>query len=60
MRRYQLSDPQWARIARLFPQRTRPGAAGRPPSDNRPIVNGIPWILHTGAPWRDLPECYGP
>src|SRR3954467_14666782 len=60
MRRYELSDPQWARIAPLFPQRARPGTVGRPPSDNRPIVNGILWILHTGAPWRDLPERYGP
>jgi transposase len=25
-----------------------------------PVVNGILWILHTGAPWRDLPERYGP
>ena len=60
MRRYELSDPQWARIASLFPKRTRPGTVGRPPSDHRPIVNGILWVLHTGAPWRDLPECSGP
>jgi transposase len=57
MRRYELSDQQWARIAPLFPQRAE---AGRPPSDHRPIFNGILWILHTGAPWRDLPERYGP
>lgn len=57
MRRYELSDEQWARIAPLFPQRAK---AGRPPNDHRPIVNGILWILHTGAPWRDLPERYGP
>jgi transposase len=60
MHRYDLSDPQWARIAPLFPQRVRPGKVGRPPCDHRPIVNGILWILHTGAPWRDLPERYGP
>lgn len=47
-------------ISVLFSQRTRPGKVGRPPSDHRPIVNGILWILHTGAPWRDLPEPYGP
>ena len=41
-------------------QRTRSGKVGRPLSDHRPIVNGILWILHTGAPWRDLPERYGP
>ena len=49
MRRYELSDQQWARIAPLFPQRTRQGKAGRPPNDHRPIVNGILWVLHTGA-----------
>src|SRR5207302_8601730 len=36
------------------------GRAGHPFSDPRPIVNGILWILHTGAPWRDLPDRYGP
>jgi len=60
VRRYEISDARWDRIAPLFPQRTRPGKAGRPPCDNRPIVNGILWVLHTGAPWRDLPESYGP
>ncbi|MGZ3386364.1 MAG: IS5 family transposase [Isosphaeraceae bacterium] len=60
MRRYELSDQKWDRISVLFSQRTRPGKVGRPPSDHRPIVNGILWILHTGAAWRDLPEPYGP
>jgi len=60
VRRYEFSDEQWDRIAPLFPQKPHPGKAGRPPCDNRPIVNGILWVLHTGAPWRDLPEYYGP
>src|SRR5437868_6155074 len=60
MGRYELSDAQWARIAPLFPQQSHPGSVGRPPKDHRPIINGILWVLHTGAPWRDLPECYGP
>ena len=33
---------------------------GRPNKEHRTIVNGILWILRTGAPWRDLPERYGP
>ncbi|MGX8706556.1 MAG: transposase [bacterium] len=33
---------------------------GRPGKDDRLMLNGILWILGTGAPWRDLPECYGP
>lgn len=32
---------------------------GRPANDHRITMNGILWILRTGAPWRDLPECYG-
>lgn len=60
MHRYELSDQQWTRVASLFPQHSHPGKAGRPPGDHRPIVNGILWVLHTGAPWRDLPERYGP
>src|SRR5262249_7379059 len=46
--------------APLFPQRPRPGKAGRPPCDDRAIVNGSLWVLHCGEPWRDLPEYYGP
>jgi transposase len=60
MHRYELSDQQWTRIASLFRPRLHPGKAGRPPCDHRPFVNGILWVLHTGAPWRDLPERYGP
>jgi transposase len=60
MRRYELSDQQWARIAPLLPHATPHGKPGRPGHDQRPIVNGILWILPTGAPWRDLPERYGP
>ena len=60
MRRYELSDQQWARIAPLFPNPTHHGKPGRPAHDQRPIVTGILWILHTGAPWRDLPERFGP
>lgn len=60
MRRYELSDRQWVRIAHLLSRPRRGRRPGRPPADDRPIVNGILWILHTGAPWRDLPERYGP
>jgi transposase len=60
VRRYELSDAQWARIASALPHRAYHQRAGRPFNDPRPIINGILWILHTGAPWRDLPERYGP
>jgi transposase len=58
MRRHELTDAQWARLAPLLPAQ-RP-ATGRPAHDHRLIVNAILWRLATGVPWRDLPERYGP
>ncbi len=58
MTRYALTDAQWRRLKPLLPaERPR---TGRPNHDHRPILNGILWVLRTGAPWRDLPERYGP
>jgi transposase len=57
--RHELSDKQWQRLASLLP-RECPPKRGRPYHSHRRIINGILWILATGAPWRDLPECYGP
>ena len=57
-RRHELTDAQWARLQPLLPPQ-RP-ATGRPATDHRLILNAIVWRLRTGAPWRDLPEWYGP
>jgi transposase len=57
MRRHELTDEQWERLEPLLPPQ-RP-ATGRPAKDHRTLLNGILWILRTGAPWRDLPERYG-
>lgn len=56
MSRHKLSDPQWEMIADLFPRRH---PTGRPPREPRNVMNGILWILRTGAPWRDLPQEFG-
>ena len=56
MARRLLNDQQWQRISRLIPE-SKPG--GRPPLPRRNILNGIFWILRTGAPWRDLPKEFG-
>ncbi len=34
------------------------GRQGRPPRDAHEVLNGILWVLRTGAPWKDLPERY--
>ena len=57
MRRYDLTDKQWERLKSLLPPE-KP-ETGRPNADHRRIVNGILWVLRSGAPWRDLPERYG-
>ena len=55
--RYELSDAQWDRICELLPGKV--GDPGRTGSDNRQFVNGVLWILRSGAHWQDLPERYG-
>jgi transposase len=57
MRRYELTDDQWERIAPLLP--AQKPKTGRPNHDHRQTINGIIWVLKSGAPWRDLPERYG-
>ncbi len=56
MARLCMNDKQWQRIQPLIPK-GKPG--GRPTLDRRNILDGILWILRTGAPWRDLPEAFG-
>jgi transposase len=56
-RRYELTDAQWARLEPLLPPE-KPWT-GRPNDDHRQILNGILWVLNSGAPWRDLPRHYG-
>ncbi|MBG6240320.1 MAG: IS5 family transposase [Candidatus Symbiopectobacterium sp. Clec_Harlan] len=60
MARYDLSDEAWAIIEPLLPTVLTSPQAGRPWAEHRKIVNGMFWILCSGAPWRDLPERYGP
>ena len=54
--RYELSDYEWSVIKPMFPNKPR----GIPRVDDRRILNGIFWVLRSGAPWRDLPDSYGP
>ena len=56
MARFDLTDDEWMLIGPLLPTKGR-GPVRR---DDRVILNGIFYILRTGAPWRDLPERYGP
>jgi len=58
-----LTDEQWALIAPLVAEKPRikrrkMDGRGRPRVPARPILNGILWVLRTGAPWHDLPDRY--
>ena len=57
-----MTNAQWERLAPLLPpQRAAKGSkGGRPAEDHRRIINGLLWLDRTGAPWRDMPERYGP
>jgi putative transposase len=57
MKRYELSQAQWERIAPLLPGKA--GDPGRTAADNRLFVNGVLWVLRSGAHWQHLPERYG-
>ncbi len=54
--RHALSDAEWRLIAPILPRKSR----GVPRVNDRRVLDGMFWILRSGAPWRDLPERYGP
>ena len=54
--RYELSDSEWGDIRAMLPNKPR----GVARVDDRRVLNGIFWVLRSGAPWRDLPDVYGP
>ena len=58
-----LTDEQWSEIKGCFPgreQKRTSAKGGRPWRDPRDVVNGVLWVLRTGAPWADLPRRYPP
>ena len=60
-KRHALTDEQWTAVEPLIPKpKKRKTGKGRPPKDPRQMLDGIFWILATGAPWRDMPARFGP
>ena len=51
-----LTDSQWEEIRPLLPKPPRHRHGGRPPAADRKVLEGILWILRSGARWQDLPE----
>ena len=57
MKRYELSASQWRKIEHFLPG--RPGSVGVTARDNRSFVNGVLWVLRSGAHWKHMPAGYG-
>ena len=56
----QLTDEQWAVVAPLIPDKRRRDGKGRPRVPPRHVLNGVLWVLWSGAQWRALPSEYPP
>ncbi len=57
----QLTDEQWSVVERLIPKpKVRKDGKGRPRVEARSVLDGMLWILWTGAPWKALPSEYPP
>ena len=54
--RYELTDYEWTAIKPMLPNKPR----GVPRVNDRRVLNGIFWVLRSGAPWRDLLGAFGP
>ena len=57
-RSVRVTDAQWAQMERHLPRPRRSPTGGRPRISHRDVVDGILWVLKTGARWRDLPDGY--
>lgn len=55
-----IRDEQWSLIESFIPKAINGTLRGRPPRNPRDVLNGILWIMRTGAPWKDLPSRYPP
>ncbi len=56
----ELTDEQWLVIADLFPAPSPKPKGGRPETPSRPCLEGVIWILRTGAQWQKLPKHFAP
>jgi transposase len=57
----ELTDDQWDLLGPLLPEPVRRAdGRGRPWRGNREVLNGVLWILRSGARWQDLPERFPP
>jgi transposase len=58
--RWEVSDEQWSVLEPILQPTRRQDGRGRPWQDTRAVLNGVLWVLGTGAQWRELPSKYPP
>lgn len=58
--RGEVRHAEWAILEPLLPVPRQAEGRGHPPADTRAVLNGVLWILRTGAQWRELPKKYPP
>ena len=58
--RWEVSDAQWKLLEPILRPKVRRDGRGRPWHDTRAVLNGVLWVLGTGAQWRELPSKYPP
>lgn len=56
--RWELTEEQWEVVEPVLRPTRRADRRGRPWHDTRAVLNGVLWVLGTGAQWRELPEKY--
>jgi len=58
--RWELTDEHWELVGPVLRESRRADNRGRPWQDTRTVLNGVLWVLGTGAQWREMPEKYPP
>ena len=58
--RWELNEEQWLLVEPVLRPVRREDSRGRPWHETRAVLNGVLWVLGTGAQWRELPEKYPP
>ncbi|MFM0118187.1 transposase [Paraburkholderia sp. RL18-101-BIB-B] len=54
-----INDEEWQRVAPLLPElRPRSELRGRPLANTRSVLNGVLWVMYSGATWSAMPRKY--